>query len=96
MKIIIRNNAKHPKKFIRFIKWKFHRIHEKFKELIYVEVFLNVEGNTPKTYIANIRLGIPGNDIIIQNKSESLTEIYRKSIENVHRLLAKNKTLKSR
>ena len=96
MKIIIRNNAQHPKKMIRLIKWKLFRIQEKFKQLIYVEVFLNAEGNTPKTYIANIRLGIPGNDIIIQNKSQNLGKIYQKSIKNINRLLAKNKVSKSR
>ena len=95
MKIEIRNNARLPKSWIRFIKWKLHRVKKKFHQLIYVEIFLNSEGQSPKTYIAKIRLGIPGNDIIIQNKSTNLGEVFRKSLDAAHRGLAKNKSSKS-
>lgn len=91
MKIIIRNNADLPNKYIRFIKWKYLNIKAKFQQLLYVEVYLNSEGQNPKTYIANIRLGIPGNDIIIQNKSEDLKEVLRKTTNAVHRSLAESK-----
>ena len=94
MRITIRNNAGLKKSYIRFIKWKLYQIKEKFQHLIYVEVFLNSEGQSPKTYIANIRLGITGHDIIIQGKSENLNELLQKSNKAIHRYLAKNKTKK--
>lgn len=93
MKVSVRNNAKLSNKYVRFIKWRFYRIRKKFKNLLYVEVFLNTEGHSPKTYIANVRLGIPGDDIIIQNKSKNLTEVLRKTHAAVHRYLAKHKEL---
>jgi len=66
---------------------------EKFQHLIYAEVFLNSEGQSPKTYIANIRLGVKGNDIIIQTKSKDLRKLCQKSVQSVHRYLEKNKQL---
>lgn len=94
MRITIRNNAQLPNKYLRFIKWKFYNIKEKFQQLIYVEVFLNSEGQSPKTYIVKVKLGIPGNDIIINRNSEDLIEVFRNTSNAVHRYLAKNKELK--
>lgn len=94
MKIIIRNNAQLPNKYIRFIKWKLYTIKKKFKDLLYAEIFIKSEGQAPKTYIVNIRLGVPGNDIILYNKSEDLIEVFRKSSNAVHRYLAKFKDSK--
>ena len=91
MKITIRNNAKLSKKFLRFINWKLYRMKRKFQHLLYAEVFLNKEGHRPGVYEVNIRLGIPGNDIIIRNKSNDLAEVFRKSIDATHRYLAKYK-----
>lgn len=96
MRITIRNNAQLQKKYLRFVKWKLYNLKKKFQHLIYVEVHLNAEGHSPKTYMSNIRLGITGNDIIIQNKSQDLNEVFRKSIDAVHRYLAKSKTPKTK
>lgn len=94
MRITIRNNAQLPNKYLRFIKWKINFMKRKFQHLIYVEIHLNSEGQSPKTFIANIRLGVSGHDIIIQNKSEDLIELFRKSTQSIHRYLAKNKSKK--
>jgi ribosome-associated translation inhibitor RaiA len=93
MRITISNNAQLPNKYLRFIKWKINSMKRKFQELIYVEIFLNSEGQSPKTFIVNIRLGIAGNDIIIQNKSENLVELFQNSTQSIHRYLAKNKSI---
>ena len=96
MRITIRNNVEISNKYICFIKWKIKSIKRKFHDLIYVEIHLKSEGQSPKTYYANIRLGIPGHDIIIQNKSEDLVEVFQKSSQAVHRYLAKNKSTKNK
>ncbi len=96
MKIIIRNNLQISNKYIRFIKWKIKSTKRKFRDLIYAEIHLNSEGQSPKMFSANIRLGIPGHDIIIQNKSENLVELFQKSSQAVHRYLAKNKSSKNK
>ncbi|MEO1514831.1 MAG: hypothetical protein AAFV95_07455 [Bacteroidota bacterium] len=94
MKIIIRNNAQLPNKYLRFIKWKLYQLSEKFHQLLYVNVFLNTEGNSPKTYLINMRLGIPGNDIILSHKSEDLGQLFRKFTNAMYRALAKSKDQK--
>lgn len=94
MQINIRNNARLPNKYVRFIKWKFFRIKEKFDDLIYVEVFLNTEGTKPKIFSTTMRLGIPGNDVILHHKSDDPGKLFQKSYQAVHRYLAKNKMLK--
>jgi len=94
MRINVSNKAQLPNKHIRFIKWKFYQTKAKFQQLHYVEVFLNTEGQSPKNYIAKVRLGIPGNDIIIQNQSQHLSEIFRKTYSTVHRTLSSTKKSK--
>ncbi len=96
MRITIRNNAALPNKYLRFTKWKLYSIKEKFQHLIYAEIFFNSEGQSPKTFIANIRLGIPGHDVILQSKSENLGEVFKKSIQAINRYLAKNKPTKQK
>ncbi len=91
MRIIIRNNAQLSNKNIRFIKWKIYSIKRKFQDLLYVEIFLNKEGQTPPTFITTIKLGIRGHDIILHNKSENLGELLQKSTQLVHRYLVKHK-----
>ncbi len=95
MQITIRNNAQLRKKYLRFIKWKLNKLKRKFKHLLYVEVFIKSEGQSPKTYITNVRLGVTGHDILIQNKSENLGELFSKTTQSVHRYLAKNKSSKT-
>ncbi|MFK8006986.1 MAG: HPF/RaiA family ribosome-associated protein [Saprospiraceae bacterium] len=94
MRITIRNNTQLPNKVLRFIKWKLRSVERKFQDLIYVEVFLKSEGQSPQTFISTLKLGIKGHDIVLQNKSENLSELLQKTTQSVHRYLAKNKTKK--
>ncbi len=96
MQITIRNNAGLSNKYLRFVKWKMYKIKDKFKDLLYAEIFINSEGQSPKMYLTNIRLGVAGHDIILQNKSENLSELFQKSIKAIHRYLEKNKSTKGK
>lgn len=91
MNIIIQNQANLPNKYVRFTKWKLYRLANKFKHLLYAEVFFSTEGNTPITYQIHLRLGIAGDDIIIKNKSKNLSELFRTTHKDAHRYLAKTK-----
>jgi ribosome-associated translation inhibitor RaiA len=91
MKIIIRNQANVPNKFIRFIKWKLFKLKRKFKQLIYAEVFVKAEGNTPTEYAVNIKLGIPGYDLFVKNKSENIGELMNMLYKSAHLRLAQSK-----
>ena len=94
MRIIIRNNTQISNKYVRFIKWKLYEVQRKFKQLIYAEVFINKEGISPEEFSITIRLGVKGNDIIIQRKSKDLGELFRKTSKAIHRYLNKNKSVK--
>ena len=84
MRVIVRNQANVPNKYIRFIKWKLYSLKRKFNQLIYAEVFVKSEGNTPRKYQVNIKLGIPGNDVILKNKSENIGELLNSLYKNAH------------
>lgn len=88
MKIIVSNNAGLSNKYIRFIKWKMYTLKEKFNDLLYVEIFLNTEGNSPVEYLSNIRLGLPGNDLILKNKSDNVWKLLYDSDRNARLRLA--------
>lgn len=91
MKISINNRAELSNKYIRFIKWKLYQLKEKFDHLIYAEVFITTEGSKIKQYYFNLRLGIPGNDIILKNQSENLHELLNNFPTEAHRYLVKSK-----
>lgn len=95
MNVIIQNQANLPNKYVRFMKWKTHRLSEKFKHLIYAEIFLRSEGNSPTIYQVRLRLGIAGDDIIIKNQSSDLGELFRETHKDAHRYLAKTKNMMS-
>ncbi|MFT4971972.1 MAG: ribosome-associated translation inhibitor RaiA, partial [Saprospiraceae bacterium] len=89
--IIVRNNTELSNKHVRFIKWKIYKLKRKFDHLIYAEIHLNVEGNSPKRYETNVRLGVSGHDIIIKNQSHDIREILRSLDQSAHRYLRKRK-----
>jgi ribosome-associated translation inhibitor RaiA len=93
MQIVLRNRASISNKYIRFIKWKLYGIGEKFNNLLYVEVYLNSEGQHPRNYKATIKLGVQGRDIVLNNSSQSLSELFKKSFKDVNRYLAKKKKI---
>lgn len=91
MKIIVQNNAELPNKYIRLLKWKIYRIKRKFNHLLYAEVYISKEGTSPQKYRAVVKLGIPGNDIMLVHRSESLTKVWRESYKDAKRYLRKRK-----
>jgi ribosome-associated translation inhibitor RaiA len=91
MNIIISNDAQIPNKFIRYIKWRVHRLKEKFGHLLYAEIFIRKEGSRISTYTSTIRLGVGGHDIVITNKSNQLNKLWKKSLSDASRYLRKNK-----
>ena len=91
MQIIIKNVAKVPNKYVKLIKWKLYNLAEKFKDLIYVEGFINSEGTSPIEYQLKLRLGVPGYDIIVTNKSQKLEYCIHQIENKAHIQLANSK-----
>ncbi|NNE25488.1 MAG: hypothetical protein HKN09_01475 [Saprospiraceae bacterium] len=91
MKIIVKNQTSIPNKYVRLLKWKIYGIKEKFNHLLYAEVFINEEGQNPKDYICTMKLGVPGNDIVINQKSRDLNKLWYDSLRSAERYLNKYK-----
>lgn len=91
MKIQINNSTDIANKYIRWAKWKVFKTKRKFNRLIYVDVFLTTEGQSPVEYQSVIRLGIPGQDIILRHKSNRIEELWKSSFKDVTRYLRKDK-----
>ena len=93
MRIVMRNNARLPNKYVRFVKWKCYDLGRKYDHLLYVHVYINAEGKSPTSYAVTIRLGIPGHDLFIQNKSTSLNDLFKKSFDASKRRLTKSREM---
>ena len=91
MEILVRNNAGIPSKYIRLLKWRIRKTQEKFGSIIYTEVYISKEGNSKPLYSATIKIGVPGNDIILRHRSTDLKKLWRDSFKDVNRYLNKNK-----
>ncbi len=91
MQIIVRNVADVPNKYVRLLKWKLHNLSEKFNSLVYIEAFINSEGNKPVEYRLKLRLGIPGHDIITSKKVFDLERGIHQIEKNAHLQLSSSK-----
>ena len=96
MEITVRNNAGIANKYIRLLKWKLYSLNRKFNDLHYADIFIKKEGNRHSIYEAILRLGIPGNDIILKHRSPEPSMIIANSHRDARRYLAKrSKSYKS-
>jgi len=91
MRISVQNNADLPNKHVRLLKWKIYRIGRKFKHLLYAEVYISKECKSPSKYRAVVKLGVPGNDIMLVHTSENLARVWRESFKDAQRYLRKHK-----
>jgi hypothetical protein len=83
MNIIVRNQAQIPNKYIRFAQWKLRQLDKKFNQLLYTVIYISKEGQYTPTYAATIKLGIPGNDMVIKTKSKNLNILWQNTFESV-------------
>jgi len=91
MTITVRNNTGLPQRYAGFIKDRIGQAKEKFQHLLYAEVYLSEEGKPNSTYKAVVKLGVAGQDIVLSHTSESPTELWRKTFQDVQRYLRKYK-----
>lgn len=94
MYLTVNNQSDLSNKYIRLIKWRLYGLKRKFDQLLYAEVSIRTEGQKPKTYVVNLRLGIPGNDIIIRNKSTNLKDLMHRFHQDAHRYLADKRNVR--
>ncbi|MBT8190886.1 MAG: hypothetical protein KJO29_10700 [Bacteroidia bacterium] len=83
MKIIIRNQASVANKYIRFAKWKIRQFNRKYNNILYAEVYFKNLSTKPRKYGLTVRLGLPGSDIVLTEKSGSLRKIWLKMSEKI-------------
>jgi len=76
MKIIVRNQAGIANKYLRFAKWKIRKLSRRFYNLIYSEIYVKKISKSPEVYIATIKMGVPGNDIIVSAQSDDLDSLW--------------------
>lgn len=97
MKFTIRNKAGIANKYIRFAKWKLRNLDQKFKKIIYAEIFIKQEGSKTRQYYATLKLGVAGPDLIITHKSDNLNDLWasisRKTKRQLRKLSAKSTTI---
>lgn len=89
MKFVIRNQARIPNKYIRFVKWKFNQLLDKFNTGLYTEIYISSEGTKRKIYQATVIIGVSGPDIVLKDSSENLKELWSSMSLKVKRQLRK-------
>ncbi len=95
MQVLIKNMENIPRKYVKLLRWKMYNLAEKFKELLYIEVFIKSEGQRPQEYKIKIRLGIPGHDLIITRKSPKIVDLIHQlhNVAHVRLATAKSKII---
>ncbi len=88
MHIVIQNNSGVSKKLLRFLKWKLYKLRRKFKKLLYVQLYIDMEGKNPKEYFGTARLGIKGGTILIKQKSQDPLILFHSMYKTAHLKLA--------
>lgn len=89
MKFTVRNQAKIANKYVRFAKWKIRKLSSKFSTLIYSEIYIKQQSAEPAVYLATVKLGVPGPDIVISSQSDNLNELWSDLSAKMKRQLRK-------
>lgn len=89
MNFIVRNQANISNKYIRFAKWKIRKLSRKFNDLVYSEIYIKQASVAPAVYVATVKLGVPGPDIVISAQSMELKELWADLSAKVKRQLRK-------
>ncbi len=90
MKFTVRNQAKIANKYVRFAKWKIRKLSGKFNNLIYSEIYIKKESAVPAVYLATVKLGVPGHDIVLSSKSDNLKKLWSDLSFKIKRQLRKH------
>ncbi len=93
MKFVVRNQAGISNKYIRFLKWKLYKLNETFKKIIYSEIYIKQESSHPPLYAVTVKLGVPGRDIVINERSGDLKQLSFVLSKTMKRQLIKNNQL---
>ncbi len=95
MKVDVKIHSVHfdaDKKLLNFIEERVNKLTKFYDHIIDAEVILKIEqGATPENKIAEIRLGIPGNDAFAKKISKSFEESTDLAIEALRRQIKKHK-----
>ena len=94
MIITVRNNADLPNKYERKIKWLLYNLQEKFKDILYANVFFNKEGNGNIRYHLNLVVGMPGKNVVIKNKGDEISKLIYEVYNSAKRIIAKRSNSK--
>ncbi|MDF2454876.1 MAG: hypothetical protein K0R51_869 [Cytophagaceae bacterium] len=79
-------------KLIDFIQKKLDKLDTFYDRIISGEVFLKLEKNEEKANkVVNVKLNIPGNDLVVKEQAASFEEAIDMAYENLKRQLQKTK-----
>jgi len=91
MEFLIRTNIDLSKRYIRFLKWKSYLLLQKFEQILYLNVYISSEGSNLPLYKVVLKIGVPGDDLILIQKDHNLATLFKKCAADMERYLRKNK-----
>jgi hypothetical protein len=91
MNIVVRNQARLPKKYIRLLKWKLYRLRNKFGHIGNVHIYITSEGQNPAEYFVRLIFGLPGQDLVLANRSNDVLSLLNQSVREANHHLSKRK-----
>ncbi len=92
MKAIYRaTNFKADQKLIDFIQKKLDKLDKYFDRIIEAEVYLKLNNSGEKNKTVEIKLGIPGNDIVVSRDAETFEKAMDLSYDVLKRQVRKQK-----
>jgi len=92
MKAIFRaTNFKADQKLLDFIQKKLDKLDNFFDKVIEAEVFLKLNNSGEKNKTVEIKVGIPGNDIVVSRDAETFEKAMDLSYDVLKRQLRKRK-----
>ena len=72
MKVIINNNGNVPKKYLRYINWRLHRLKTKFADLGSAEVIFRKLGKSSELYNVHINLNANEQKLFVSKADSNL------------------------
>jgi len=93
MKVFVQSvNFNADKELVKFVEERVNTLEKFHDKIINAEVFLKVQKTSEKeNKIAEIKIGIPGDDLMVKKQAKHLEEAVNMAIETLKRQLKKNK-----
>ncbi|MGP2569756.1 ribosome hibernation-promoting factor, HPF/YfiA family [Ornithobacterium rhinotracheale] len=76
---------------VEFVEEKLGKLDQFYDQIVAADVFLKLDNNSKENKIVEVRLQVPGDDIVVSKDGQTFEEVINLSVDTLKRLVVKKK-----